>query len=87
MPFKTKRRKQKIRDRQITISSQGLAIYESKKIIDSDVEIKDANVKSEKIKDNSKEYNYVKEEAVKIFILALVIIGLQIILAFSNIAL
>jgi len=84
MPFKTKKQKLRAGSRRISISEQGLATYgqvsKSAEEIDKPVE-KIARISYESLAS----YNYVRGEIIKTVLFALVIIGLQLIIKFSNI--
>ena len=88
MPFKTKKRKKSANTRRITISQQGLAVYESYQSRDKveDSSIQEVEIKTKKVTQDVGNYNYVKGEIVKISALASIIIGLQVALRISHIA-
>lgn len=81
MPFKTKKHKENARKRQVFISDQGLASYTSKKIDLLETK-KTQKTESSATYDN---YNYLRREMITILTISSLIIGLQVIIKFSNI--
>ena len=84
MPFKTKKHKKNARKRQVFISDQGLAAYTSKKIdlVETKKPKKTQKTESAATYDN---YNYLRREMITILAISSLIIGLQVIIKFSNI--
>lgn len=84
MPFKTKKQKLRAGSRRITISAQGLATYGTPdKLADKVDKSLEKNEQLSHAKDIS--YRYVNSDIVKTVLFALAIIGLQLIIKFSNI--
>jgi len=84
MPFKTKKQKLRAGSRRVTISAQGLATYETPgKLADKVDKPVEESERLPHAKDIS--YRYVNSDIVKTVLFALAIIGLQLIIKFSNI--
>ena len=84
MPFKTKKQKLRAGSRRITISEQGLATYGTPdKLADEVDRPPEVNERLSHAKDIN--YRYVNSDIVKTVLFAFAIIGLQLIIKFSNI--
>lgn len=86
MPFKTRRQKESAIGRRINFIEGGLATYRGP-IVDlkSSKEKHAPNVKERGL-GTEESYDYVRAELVKIFILAIIIIGLQLALKASRLS-
>ncbi len=84
MPFKTKKRKLRAKERRITISAHGLATY----AVDTSNKdhAKSSTLQTAAQVDTGQSHLYVKGEIAKTALFALAIIGLQLLIRFSHIA-